>query len=404
MARRILLGLLLITLLAPALAVVAQAPEPINAALRDLSSRAGRTVNLTDLTNWSYVQSNFPDASLGCPQPGLSYAQVVTGGFQFVLTYNGTTYDYRVSNDQTIVILCSSSAAPTPTGLAEVCPPPGDPGFLTPRLTIGTQARVEAGGFPNLIRSLPGTSGDLLGQIEAGATFDVVAGPRCSLLDKIVWWQVNYNGITGWTAEGDDGDYWLEPLNLQATPAPALSALTTSNAAQMKQVAAGTGVMAVSPDEKLIALGSSNGSIAIYDSVTLAPKANLSGHAGAVNALAFGGATGGRLVSAGEDGLLIVWQVAVDGSAREEARLVSGTPLPLRSVAITPDGSLIAAGAADGTIVLWDPFARAALATLSGHSTAVVSLSFSAKGALLTSRDENGDARIWGVTAGGSVG
>lgn len=404
MARRILLGLLLITVSAPVLFVAAQAPEPINAALRDLSSRVGRTVNLADLTNWSYVQSSFPDASLGCPQPGLSYAQVVTIGFQFILTYSGTSYDYRVSNDQSIVILCSTSVAPTPTNPAEACPPPGDPGFLPPRLTVGTQARVEAGGFPNLIRSLPGTSGDLLGQIEPGATFDVLAGPRCSLLDKIVWWQISYNGITGWTAEGDDGDYWLEPLNLQATPAPALSALTTANAAQMRQVAAGTGVMIVSPDEKLIALGLSSGSIALYDSVTLAPKVTLSGHAGAVNALAFGGPNGSRLVSAGEDGLLIVWQVAADGSAREEARLTSGTPVPLRSAAITPDGGLIAAGTASGAIVLWDPFTRAALTTLNGHSAAVVSLSFSPRAALLTSRDANGEARIWGLPVGGAAG
>jgi hypothetical protein len=35
---------------------------------------------------------DWPDAGLGCPQPGLAYAQVVTPGFRFTLEVGGQTY------------------------------------------------------------------------------------------------------------------------------------------------------------------------------------------------------------------------------------------------------------------------------------------------------------------------
>jgi hypothetical protein len=44
------------------------------------------------------------DSSLGCPQPGMMYAQVITPGYQFILEVDGKEYDYRAS--QTRVALC----------------------------------------------------------------------------------------------------------------------------------------------------------------------------------------------------------------------------------------------------------------------------------------------------------
>jgi hypothetical protein len=35
---------------------------------------------------------DWPDAGLGCPQPGLAYAQVVTPGFLFTLEVGGQSY------------------------------------------------------------------------------------------------------------------------------------------------------------------------------------------------------------------------------------------------------------------------------------------------------------------------
>jgi hypothetical protein len=76
------------------------------------------------------------------------------------------------------------------------------------QLIPGIQGRVTPG-LPNSVRTLPG-GGVVVGQIPGGSVFDVVSGPQCGG-DGRLWWQVSYNGLVGWTAEGENGVYWLEP-------------------------------------------------------------------------------------------------------------------------------------------------------------------------------------------------
>jgi uncharacterized protein YraI len=68
---------------------------------------------------------------------------------------------------------------------------------------------VRPGDFNNM-RIQPGTAFEVLGRIPAGETFQVTAGPVCA--DGFVWWQVEYNDLIGWTAEGDAAVYWLAPV------------------------------------------------------------------------------------------------------------------------------------------------------------------------------------------------
>ncbi|MBZ0284712.1 MAG: hypothetical protein K8L97_28500 [Anaerolineae bacterium] len=399
MTRRLLFGLIFI-LLIPLFVAQAQAPEPINAALTDLGSRLGRTITLNDLDNWTFVgPTSFPNAAMGCPQPGAVYPDVLTVGYQFSIIYAGVNHDYRVSTDQRLVVLCGTTAAPAAT---PSCPPPGDADYLAPRLAIGGLGRVEEGGLPNLLRDIPGTSGKLLGQIEPGQAFTVQAGPSCSLSDKMVWWQVNHNGIVGWTSEGDDLDYWLEPLNPDGTvavaPVPAQAPITAANARQAVQLSTGSGVVTVAPGEAWFAFGQSNGTIALFDARMFTQKSILSGHTGAVNALAFN-TDGTRLISGAEDGLVIVWQVNTDGTGVEFKRL-SGHTAPIKSLTFNPDGTLAASGDANGGIYVWDINAGGVVMILNGHTAPVIGLSFSAKGALLASEDDGGTWRLWGIPPG----
>lgn len=46
----------------------------------------------------------WPDTSLGCPQPGMMYAQVITPGYQFILEYEGKQYDYHAGRGH--LVLC----------------------------------------------------------------------------------------------------------------------------------------------------------------------------------------------------------------------------------------------------------------------------------------------------------
>jgi hypothetical protein len=48
----------------------------------------------------------WPDGSLGCPQRGVMYVQVVTPGYQVVLRQNGRDYDYRVAGEGQSIRLC----------------------------------------------------------------------------------------------------------------------------------------------------------------------------------------------------------------------------------------------------------------------------------------------------------
>ncbi len=38
----------------------------------------------------------WPDGSLGCPEPGVMYTQAVVDGSQIVVEAGGETYDYRL--------------------------------------------------------------------------------------------------------------------------------------------------------------------------------------------------------------------------------------------------------------------------------------------------------------------
>ncbi|GAB4555879.1 MAG: hypothetical protein OHK0023_27620 [Anaerolineae bacterium] len=86
-------------------------------------------------------------------------------------------------------------------------------GFNLPsRLTVGGRGRVTPG-LANAVRAQPSTNrsfSPVLGEIPAGGVFNVIGGPQCG--DGYTWWQVNYNGLLGWTAEGNNGVYWLEPI------------------------------------------------------------------------------------------------------------------------------------------------------------------------------------------------
>ncbi len=90
---------------------------------------------------------------------------------------------------------------------------------LPSRLTTGRTAHVALSGGANNVRNTASVNGSVVVQMPAGANFDVLDGPTCA--DGLAWWQVSYNGTTGWTAEGSGIDYWIVPGS-NTTVAPSL--------------------------------------------------------------------------------------------------------------------------------------------------------------------------------------
>lgn len=89
-------------------------PNPLlklqNDAAQDLSQRLG--VDISEVEMVQAVSTEWRDSSLGCPQPGFMYAQVITSGYQLVLRVAGKDYFYHTNGTSTFVF-CEKGKALT---------------------------------------------------------------------------------------------------------------------------------------------------------------------------------------------------------------------------------------------------------------------------------------------------
>jgi hypothetical protein len=212
--------LLLVSLALSIMTVSAQVPAAVQTALDDLNRQTGQNYTLGAIA-YRWDQQIFDGNNLGCP----NVANTASGTYrayiiEFDLNFDGVfEWDYRVSEDGSLLILCKRPSEPVPTSQPQPTlpgPTPSSCTSLLPRLSIGVQGRVLPTD-PNIMRELPGTSAAYVSEIPVGGTFTVLDGPRCS--GEFTWWQVNYNGMTGWTVESDGSEYWLEVFDPNA-PAP----------------------------------------------------------------------------------------------------------------------------------------------------------------------------------------
>jgi hypothetical protein len=67
----------------------------------ELAQRMSLQVNQIGLVEATEVV--WPDTSLGCPQPGMMYAQIMTPGYKIILTYGNMQFEYHTGNNQAVV-------------------------------------------------------------------------------------------------------------------------------------------------------------------------------------------------------------------------------------------------------------------------------------------------------------
>ncbi|MCA9997295.1 MAG: hypothetical protein KDE56_16165 [Anaerolineales bacterium] len=80
-------------------------PNPLqklqNDAAQDLSQRLG--VDISEVEIVQAVSAEWRDGSLGCPKPGMMYAQVLTSGYQIMLRVAGKDYFYHTNGTNSFV-------------------------------------------------------------------------------------------------------------------------------------------------------------------------------------------------------------------------------------------------------------------------------------------------------------
>jgi WD40 repeat protein len=153
--------------------------------------------------------------------------------------------------------------------------------------------------------------------------------------------------------------------------------------------------VAFSPDGKILASGSRDDTIKLWDVATGREIRTLQGHTGDVNSVAF--SPDGKVLASGSwDKTIKLWDVATGTLLRT----LKGHTDYVRSVAFSPDGKVLASGSFDNTIKLWDVATGREIRTLSGHTLDVASVAFSPDGRILASGSVDTTIKLWDVATG----
>lgn len=67
--------------------------DNIELAMMDLANHL--KIQESQVSLVSVIEKTWPDSSMGCPQPGMAYTQVLTEGSQLILSANGKQYFYH---------------------------------------------------------------------------------------------------------------------------------------------------------------------------------------------------------------------------------------------------------------------------------------------------------------------
>jgi len=106
---------------------------------------------------------------------------------------------------------------------------------------------------------------------------------------------------------------------------------------------------------------------------------------------AIAAADGTWLASAGDDSMVLVWDV---GSGRELHRL-QGHKGVVQALVAPPKGGWLVSAGADGCVLLWDLASGRELYRMKGHEAGITALAVAKDGTWLASADDAGHIRIW---------
>jgi len=188
---------------------------------------------------------------------------------------------------------------------------------------------------------------------------------------------------------------------------------------------------AFSPDGQIVATGSLNGTIKIWEASSGRELFTLNGHTDQIQGIVFSpdgrvlftGASdrtvrlweistgrllntlrhtdavfdiallpdGRQLIAGTVNGTLTLWDVITG----RDLRVIGRTTKAIYSVAVSPDGSFAVLGTLDGIVRIWRTSDWSEIPVRYRHQTEIIGLAFSPDGRLLVSVDVGGMGRIW---------
>ena len=215
-----------------------------------------------------------------------------------------------------------------------------------------------------------------------------------SVDDTIRIWNV---ALAGDQAGGHQGGLTAGESDIAEGEEPAASAAATIVRVEVDSA----GGLAYSPDGRVLATAGGNHLIlrdgdAASGSFgqTLGPP--LIGAGAKLISVAFS-PSGGLLAAGDAQGTLLVWDVTAGTRVRTRADAHGGS---IAALAFSPDGQILASASADGTVRLWDAeTGRPAAPALEGHSDWVTGVAFAWGGRSLFSSGRDGRILQWDIAA-----
>jgi WD40 repeat protein len=153
-----------------------------------------------------------------------------------------------------------------------------------------------------------------------------------------------------------------------------------------------------SPDGKTLAGVCFGEKARLIDRKTGKDLYNLTGHLGAVVAIAY--TPDGKLVaSVADDRLIRLW----DAHTGRQVRVLEGHSDIVCGIAFSPDGRWLVSGGRDGALVLWETATGRTVFRSEGHGS-VRAVAFAPDGKSFASGTADGPIRLWSVPGGKSLG
>ena len=147
-----------------------------------------------------------------------------------------------------------------------------------------------------------------------------------------------------------------------------------------------------SPDGKILAAGSYDHAVSIWDIDTRIWLKKISDNRSGVLSISFYPNKDTLiLATSNRDNRAMLWNI----NTGEKIRTFSGHKDDVWSLSFSPDGKILATGSQDRTVKLWDVETGKELITLYGYQASVYNVQFSPDGKALASTDASGKSVLW---------